>query len=331
MAGALFPACARSFVALGECMVELAPEGGDLYRAGYAGDSFNAAWYARRLLPEAWTVGYGTCVGTDPVSDAMLDFMTRQGIETRSVRRVPDRTVGLYMIRLGDAGERNFAYWRGQSAARLLAEDGRWLDAVLAGCGVALFSGITLAILAPPARERLCRALARARRRAPAWPSTRMSARISGRAPEGARRTSGRCGHGGPGAAQLRRGARALRRCHPAGHDRPVPGAGARMVVVKSGAAPVEAWSAETGPVRFGPPRVADPVDTTAAGDSFAAAVLTALARGSPLHEAVPCGMALAAHVIQHRGALVTPAAPGAGLTAPLRHGTLARPERRPR
>jgi len=111
-----------SFLALGECMVEIAPAEGGLCRQGFAGDTFNAAWYARRALPGAWTVDYATQVGRDAVSDAMLAFMAGEGIGTGSILRREDRTVGLYLLSLKD-GERSFSYWRGQSAARMLAED----------------------------------------------------------------------------------------------------------------------------------------------------------------------------------------------------------------
>ena len=54
----------RRIVCVGECMVELAPAGDGLYRRGFAGDTFNTAWYLRRKLPDDWTVAYGTCIGT---------------------------------------------------------------------------------------------------------------------------------------------------------------------------------------------------------------------------------------------------------------------------
>jgi 2-dehydro-3-deoxygluconokinase len=113
---------AGRILSIGECMVELSPDGPGRFRQGFAGDTFNAAWYLRRLLPDDWQVGYATCVGTDPLSDSMVAFMTRSGIDTAAVRRVPARTVGLYMIHLLN-GERSFSYWRGDSAARQLAAD----------------------------------------------------------------------------------------------------------------------------------------------------------------------------------------------------------------
>ena len=88
-------------LALGECMVELAPAGDGGFRQGFAGDTFNSAWYLRRLLPDDWSVAYGTCVGTDAVSDRMLAFMADAGVDASGIRREPDRTVGLYMIEQG--------------------------------------------------------------------------------------------------------------------------------------------------------------------------------------------------------------------------------------
>ena len=129
------------FLAIGECMVELALQPDGAYAMGFAGDTFNTAWYARRSLPEAWRVGYLSAVGRDAVSDRMLAFMTGAGIDTRAVARLPDRTVGLYMIELVK-GERSFSYWRGQSAARALAADAARLAAAL--------DGVTLAYKALP-------------------------------------------------------------------------------------------------------------------------------------------------------------------------------------
>ena len=91
-------------VCIGECMVELAPAGDGLLRQGFAGDSFNTAWYLRQLRPD-WVVDYVSRVGVDAISGAMLDFMAGAGIGTAHVARVADRTVGLYLITL-NKGER---------------------------------------------------------------------------------------------------------------------------------------------------------------------------------------------------------------------------------
>lgn len=293
------------FIAIGECMVELAQIAPGTYRRGFAGDTFNTAWYARRLLPDPWQVGYLSATGTDAVSGEMRAFMDGEGIDTTALRAIPDRTVGLYMIST-DAGERSFSYWRSQAAARLLAEDGAWLRAALVGAGVIHFSGITLAILSPAHRETLCAALAQARAdgalvsfdtnlRPRLWASASdMRAGLSLGAsvadivlPSFDEETS-LFGDATP--QDTRDRYRAL---------------GAQTVVVKNGAEAVTATGPDSGDFTLAPTPVGRMVDSTAAGDSFAAALLAGLAQGDDLRKATQSAMALAARVITAHGALV--------------------------
>ncbi|RBO52776.1 sugar kinase [Rhodovulum sp. BSW8] len=293
----------RSFLAIGECMVELAPATDGLFRMGFAGDTFNCAWYARRLLPADWSVGYATAVGSDAVSDDMLAFMAAEGVETGAIRRIEGRTVGLYMIALKD-GERSFSYWRGQAAAKAMADDPDWLDKVFAGRDLLHVSGITLAILAPEARERLCAALARARAagagvsfdtnvRPRLWADAAemraglmLGASVADTVLPSFDEEQAAFGDASPEATVARYRA-----------------AGATTVVVKNGAAPIRLW-AEGTEAEIAPEPVARVVDSTAAGDSFAAGFLAARATGAAPPEAVRRAAALAGAVIQRRGAL---------------------------
>lgn len=295
----------KRLLCIGECMVELAQTGQDSYRRGFAGDTFNTAWYARQLLPEDWQVGYLSAIGTDAVSGEMRRFMADAGIDTRGLREIPDRTVGLYMIST-ERGERSFAYWRGQSAARLLAEDETWIDDQLADAGMIHLSGITLAILPPDHRTRLCAALNRARAGgATVSFDTNLRPRLW-QSEEAMK-------------AGLLLGASAADIVLPSFDEetalfgdaepedtiRRYRDQGAGIVLVKNGAAPLTAWSEATGPFRLAPDPVTEPVDTTAAGDSFAAGLLSRLAMGATLDTAARTAMALAGQVIQHPGALV--------------------------
>jgi 2-dehydro-3-deoxygluconokinase len=293
-------------VSIGECMVEMRPAGGEgLFRMGFAGDSFNTAWYLRRLLGPDWAVDYLSAVGTDPVSERMTAFMAGAGIGTAHVARLAGATVGLYLIELTQ-GERRFAYWRGQSAARRLAEDpARLADALHLARWIYL-SGITMAILPPDDRAALLQAVARARAdgaqvafdtnlRPALWPGGPDEAREwLTRAARGADLVLPSFDEDGPTFGDADPAATAAR----------YRALGARTVVVKSGPGEIVAVDAGEGEVRLRPVPV-DPVDSTAAGDSFNAAFLAARIGGADLAAAIAAGAALAARVVGAHGALV--------------------------
>jgi 2-dehydro-3-deoxygluconokinase len=296
----------RRFVSIGECMVEMSPAAtpGD-YRMGFAGDTFNTAWYARRLLSPDWAVDYATSVGTDSASERMLAFISGARIGTGHVQRHPERTVGLYLIELQGA-ERRFSYWRGQSAARTLADDAGRLADALKGAELVYFSGITLAILDPAGRAALLRAVGDARAagatiafdpnlRPRLWPDT---ATMCGGIMQAAATADivlpsfdDEAAHFGDASPR-------------ATADR-YAGQGAGLVVVKNG--PGAVMTRAGGRIdTHDPVRVAVPVDTTAAGDSFNAGFLAArVGAGAPLADCVASANRLAARVICGRGALV--------------------------
>ncbi|MCY1126669.1 sugar kinase [Frigidibacter sp. RF13] len=298
----------RRIVAIGECMVEFAPTDGSVgagqYRQSFAGDTFNMAWYLRRLLPRDFEVDYLTALGDDPMSARMRAFIADAGIGTDHIATIPGRAPGLYVISL-DRGERSFSYWRGQSAARCLAADRARLDRAFRSADALVFSGITLAILPDGDRDSLLSALAAARARGARvvfdpnlrprlWPNTETMCRWISRAAAGAdlvlpsfEDESAAFGDGSPEATA----ARYLQD-------------GARQVVVKNGAAEV-LWQGDEGRGRYQPPAIAELVDTTAAGDSFNAAFLAAMLDGKGPEAAVYAAAAVAGRVIGKRGALV--------------------------
>lgn len=294
-----------SFLTLGECMVELSDLGDGTYRRGFAGDAFNTAYYARQLLPENWGVSFGTVIGNDPVSKEMERFIAAQAIANDAIRTDVSRTVGLYMISLAE-GERSFSYWRERSAARLLASDPIWLDQVVAGRAAIYFSGITLAILSPEGRDSLLESLTKVRSagtqvffdtnlRPRLWENTEaMRAGI---------------------AAGLSVADVALPSFDedsvlwgdktPEDLARRYAGSGAGTILVKNGANRITLLDHE-GLRGLDLDPVEKVVDSTAAGDSFGAGVVATLVEGGTVETAVRRGAALAAKVIQTRGALVT-------------------------
>ncbi|MCA1406378.1 sugar kinase [Ensifer sp. IC3342] len=294
----------KTFLSIGECMIELSQAGDGHLKKGFAGDSFNTAWYARAFLGNDWRVSYFTALGTDRLSDEMLAFMNGAGIANDHVRRIEGRNPGMYMIHLKD-GERSFQYWRETSAAKLLAEDGDRLRAAIDDAGLVYFSGITLAILSPDDRGRLLDEIRRARElgktvafdpnlRPRLWENSEtMCAAVS----DGARVAtmvfpSFDDEHSHFGDATPEATAKRYRDL------------GAELVAVKDGANGITISSG--GSVIHVPAHPADPVrDTTSAGDSFNGAFLAMQLRGEPPRDAAAFAAKVAARVIEQPGALI--------------------------
>lgn len=303
------------FLSIGECMVELAQIAPDTYRRGFAGDTFNTAWYARRLLPLNWSVGYLSAIGDDAVSEEMRGFFREADIETDALRVVPDRTVGLYMISTV-AGERSFSYWRSQSAARLLAEDASFLTQHLPQASVIHFSGITLAILSPEHRIRLCDEIRQARAqgamvsfdtnlRPRLWEDTdtmraglMLGASVADVVLPSFDEDGDLFGDATPNDT--------IERYCTAGAD---------IVLVKNGGYPLTGFSKSEGAFELPTSTIETVIDSTAAGDSFAAGLMTGIATGQPLLEATKTASCLAARVIQSPGALAPEIFQEGGLT----------------
>lgn len=289
------------FLAVGECMLEISPAGEGLFRTGFAGDTFNTAWYLRKIANADIEVGYFSAIGDDEPSYSMAKFMRDSGIVPELIERKGGH-VGLYMIALRN-GERTFSYWRDTAAAKTLADE---LVGFSVKSGDTLyFSGITLAILSEEGRQRLLLVLAKARAdgvrivfdtnlRPRLWPSL-----------EGMRKG-------------IMQGASVADMVLPSFDDEAeyfgdidkqetaqrYREAGAACVIVKDGS---RAVFVSDGGVQFKvmPQRNVDIVDTTAAGDSFNAGLLAALYEGASLTQAVEAGCRLSARVIGKRGALV--------------------------
>ena len=270
----------------------------------FAGDTLNTAWYAKQLRPD-WQIDYLTAVGNDDISRHMVSFLKDAGVGTSHLQRRDDRTLGLYMISLR-GGERHFSYWRGQAAARRMADDGAALRRAFADAEVLYFSGITLAILEGDGRDRLLDSLARARA------SGKTVVFDSNLRPALWGDVSQMCDWVAKAAmvsdvvlpsyddeAQFFGDRDVI-----ATRDR-YAAHGASTVVVKNGPGLIHyQHGKERGVVE--PAIVSDVVDTTAAGDSFNAGFLVEFCAGAPMESAVTVASDVARRVIRGRGALVS-------------------------
>lgn len=289
------------FLCLGEAMVEMAPTDDGRFTMGFAGDMLNTAWALRRICPQEWQIGFTTALGDDPLSGEMTQFMAAGGICTRDIRVLPGEICGLYLIRLR-VGERSFCYWRGQSAARKMADDDAWLRRILDQANAVFLSGISLAILPEDRRAALVSALEHYGGSVFFDPNHRPRL-WSG--PELARdwllRLAPRANILLPskedcdvlfGAANAET------------HLEKLAATGAREIVMTDGPGPIRAW--HDGQVsQTVLQHDVQPVDTTGAGDAFNAGFLAARLQGQSLQQALQNGQALSQKVIATRGGLL--------------------------
>ena len=148
----------HQLLAIGEVMAEIRTDGVEGFALGFAGDSYNTAVYAAREIGAPGAVAYLTRVGDEPLSTAFVKQAADEGIDVGHVAVDPDRHIGIYSVSTDAHGERNFHYWRSESAARRLFAVGE-TAIFMQDADIIYLSGITLAILTPAARHRLVEAL----------------------------------------------------------------------------------------------------------------------------------------------------------------------------
>jgi 2-dehydro-3-deoxygluconokinase len=287
-------------------MVELSEHPDGTLTRAFGGDTLNTAVYLARLgVP----VDYVTALGTDPFSDEMLAGWAAENVGTALIPRLPDHMPGLYLIRTDAGGERRFFYWRDSAPVRKLFRlpQTEAIEAALCGMALVYLSGVTLSLFDPESRERLFAALALARRsgariafdtnfRPRGWPDFAVARDVYARAMRGsdivlASIEDHTLLHG---AAEPR----AL-----IAHLRDL---GVREMVVKLAVPACHVVLDGIEQLVVALP-VKDVLDTTAAGDSFAAAYLAARLAGADQVAAARNGHILAGTVVRNRGAIIPP------------------------
>lgn len=296
----------KNIALLGECMLELHGTAFGAMQQGYGGDTFNTAVYLSRCGGVDFKVWYATAVGDDALSRQLLAHWAQDGLELGLVRKVAGRMPGLYQITVDAQGERQFSFWREQSAARAYFDIATTpLEERSAEWDAFYFSGISLAILPPEGRGRVFALAEKLRARGALvvfdnnfrprlWPDMAVARETFTQAFAAAHTLlitadDHQTLFGFSDMEQALADARAL---------------GAPELVIKRGASDTllrvdgEWVSVPTVTV----PQV---VDTTAAGDSFAAGYLSQRLRGIAPEAAATLGNRLAARVIQHPGAII--------------------------
>lgn len=291
---------------IGECMIELkqAPPGqaSGFYSRGFGGDTLNTAVYLARL---GVTVDYVTALGDDSLSGEMVAGWQAEGVGTARVVRLAGKLPGLYLIATDGKGERRFFHWRESAAARSLLDlpETESLLQSLSTYDLVYLSAITLSIFAGSGRGRLLSALRQARERgtriafdtnfrARGWPDLDVARRVFRDAFE----TSDIVLASTEDLVPLYAGESVE------GLLAKIP---APEVVLKL-AEPASLICVDGITQRIeAEPVMAAVVDTTAAGDSFAAAYLAARLSGVRPVEAARAGHRLAGVVVCHPGAII--------------------------
>lgn len=292
---------------IGECMIELREAGEGLLRRSFAGDVFNTAVYFRRAAPARRTC-FVSAVGEDAMSAALLERAGRYGLDAGHISTRGERPPGLYLIQTDQHGERQFLYWRSDSAARRMLDPehtGR-LREHLGDCGLLYFSGVTLAILDEERRERLL-ALASAVRAgggAVAYDSNFRPALWHG-GDEARKWNLAALGVATHALLSFDDEAMLHGDAAPAVTLARVLASGPSEVALRLGAAGSLVQTHGMPSPAAVSAHQAVPVDTTGAGDSFNAAYLAARLAGTPPPEAADAGAALAARVIEAPGAII--------------------------
>jgi 2-dehydro-3-deoxygluconokinase len=299
---------------IGECMIELrqaqggsqagsqAGTQGGLYSRGYGGDTLNTAVYLARLGAD---VDYITALGDDSLSDEMIAGWAAEGVGTRRVVRIAGKLPGLYVIQTDDKGERKFFHWRESAAARSLMDLTETEDLLnsLPTYDLVYLSAITLSLYSEDGRGRLLEALKRARLlgtrfvfdtnfRARGWPDLNLARSAFSAAFEAA--------------DIVLASTEDLLPLYPnETNETLLAGISSPEVVLKlAEPATILRFAGGTTEVKAEP--VTRPVvDTTAAGDSFAAAYVAARLSGAEPIEAARAGHRLAGVVVCYPGAII--------------------------
>lgn len=292
-------------VSVGEVMIELARGNDGRFGLASGGDTFNTAVYLARHGIE---VAYATALGDDPYSSSIVALATAEGVSTDLIVRVPGRLPGLYMIETNAAGERTFYYWRDTSPAREIFEFAEWsrLAETMLNARVIYFSGVTLSLYSNVGLGRFLAMLEMARKN---------GVRVIF---DGNYRPRGWKGDVARARTVFTEALKRVDVVLPTFDDEAMlwgdrsPEAtverlkafGIAEVVVKNGengALVAAGGHQELIPVH----QVVQPVDTTAAGDSFNAGYMAARLAGENPGDAASAAHKLAAEVIQHRGAIM--------------------------
>lgn len=294
-----------NIVTIGEAMLELRPDG-DGFAASVAGDAYNTAVGLRRR-------GHAVAHVQDLGEDVLVERI-RRDFDARGVRWVgralPDRTNGIYFVTVDEDGERRFQYHRaGSAAGATLAGNPGSLFRALLDADLLYLTGVTAAIASDAASLRALVSNASCpialglnlrdglhRSRPGALLELRRNDIASAVRPIldhallvfGSEAEFGALSGGVPGHAAARAWQRVQR---------------GRVAVLTRGAHGAQVWHDE-GECSARASKHGGVVDTTGAGDAFAAGFLDRWLHRDDLQACLRAGLSAGACAVSHAGAL---------------------------
>ena len=299
-----------SIAIIGECMLELTHSGlanterSRTMHMSFGGDTLNTAIYMARSGVE---VSYVSGLGDDIMSDWLIEQWQHEGIDCSLVARMPNSVPGMYMINVDESGERSFLYWRANSPATRILDDASHVEVLsiaIKQFSNVYLSGISLAIFSVEARARLMDLLSNYRKaggriifdgnyRPRLWPNTELA------------RQAYTDMYGITDVALPTLEDEAMLFGFESAEQvlEAIGGYGVPEIVVKLGSEGCLAQFPDGSEYISAAP--ANPIDTTAAGDSFNAGYLAARFNDFDVRDACISGHELASKVIQHRGAII--------------------------
>jgi 2-dehydro-3-deoxygluconokinase len=132
-------------ISIGEALLELSCEGdlkmARMFNRSFGGDTLNTAVAAARL---GSSVSYITRLGNDAFALALQELILKEGIQL-SPNRASKGSTGLYFVSVDNDAQREFVYYRANSAATRLGPDDISPD-LIKSAKIVYASGITMAI-----------------------------------------------------------------------------------------------------------------------------------------------------------------------------------------
>ena len=131
---------------IGEAMIEISNIKNSLYNQSFAGDTLNFCNYLDKKKLNAFFL---SAIGKSEINQSLLDFVKSKKISTKYIKKINQFEVGLYLIKNKDNGEKQFFYWRDESAAKHYFNNIDFVNLYkeLKNFDYIYFSGITLSII----------------------------------------------------------------------------------------------------------------------------------------------------------------------------------------